>query len=299
MKLLIYISLLGFLTLINSSCTFYYKTSDIDTNLKNAVSQINSNYSTAQNKINTTQNEFKAMKCNSETLAIKKAKDYLESMENSMAELNEIKANVNSEYAVFLKYSKGKTQIQSNSDEWKKLKQTKKALKGASKDFKRKGNSLKKIASDFSEFTSKELGSIQYVDVAIYNKKFDDLQGEFTNQEKELALKVKNNETEVTQIISKKTDTQAEKCKLLQEELSKVLEEKKKVSNLKTKISQSITSFKTSTTGTSRIYSCSTEWEIVKKTEENMNEYQLELQRIIQSLSQIHAHMQEIITSMN
>jgi hypothetical protein len=299
MKLLIYISLLGFLTLINSSCTFYYKTSDIDTNLKNAVSQINSNYSTAQNKINTTQNEFKAMKCNSETLAIKKAKDYLESMENSMAELNEIKANVNSEYAVFLKYSKGKTQIQSNSDEWKKLKQTKKALKGASKDFKRKGNSLKKIASDFSEFTSKELGSIQYVDVAIYNKKFDDLQGDFTNQEKDLALKVKNNETEVTQIISKKTDTQAEKCKLLQEELSKVLEEKKKVSNLKTKISQSITSFKTSTTGTSRIYSCSTEWEIVKKTEENMNEYQLELQRIIQSLSQIHAHMQEIITSMN
>jgi hypothetical protein len=299
MKLLIYISLLGFLTLINSSCTFYYKTSDIDTNLKNAVSQINSNYSTAQNKINTTQNEFKAMKCNSETPAIKKAKDYLESMENSMAELNEIKANVNSEYAVFLKYSKGKTQIQSNSDEWKKLKQTKKALKGASKDFKRKGNSLKKIASDFSEFTSKELGSIQYVDVAIYNKKFDDLQGEFTNQEKELALKVKNNETEVTQIISKKTDTQAEKCKLLQEELSKVLEEKKKVSNLKTKISQSITSFKTSTTGTSRIYSCSTEWGIVKKTEENMNEYQLELQRIIQSLSQIHAHMQEIITSMN
>jgi len=299
MKLLIYISLLGFLTLINSSCTFYYKTSDIDTNLKNAVSQINSNYSTAQNKINTTQNEFKAMKCNSETLAIKKAKDYLESMENSMAELNEIKANVNSEYAVFVKYSKGKTQIQSNSDEWKKLKQTKKALKGASKDFKRKGNSLKKIASDFSEFTSKELGSIQYVDVAIYNKKFDDLQGEFTNQEKELALKVKNNETEVTQIISKKTDTHAEKCKLLQEELSKVLEEKKKVSNLKTKISQSITSFKTSTTGTSRIYSCSTEWEIVKKTEENMNEYQLELQRVIQSLSQIHAHMQEIITSMN
>jgi hypothetical protein len=158
---------------------------------------------------------------------------------------------------------------------------------------------LKKIASDFSEFTSKELGSIQYVDVAIYNKKFDDLQGEFTNQEKELALKVKNNETEVTQIISKKTDTQAEKCKLLQEELSKVLEEKKKVSNLKTKISQSITSFKTSTTGTSRIYSCSTEWGIVKKTEENMNEYQLELQRVIQSLSQIHAHMQEIITSMN
>jgi hypothetical protein len=116
MKLLIYISLLGFLTLINSSCTFYYKTSDIDTNLKNAVSQINSNYSTAQNKVNTTQNEFKAMKCNSETLAIKKAKDYLESMENSMAELNEIKANVNSEYAVFVKYSKGKTQIQSNSD---------------------------------------------------------------------------------------------------------------------------------------------------------------------------------------
>ena len=299
MKLLIFISLLGFLTLLNSSCTFYYKTSDIDTNLKNAVSQINSNYSTAQNKINTAQNEFKAMKCNSETPTIKKAKDYLASMENSMVELNQIKANVNSEYDVFLKYSKGKTQIQSNSDEWKKLKQTKKVLKGASKDFKSKGNALKKIASNFLEFSSKELGSIQYVDVAIYNKKFDDLQVEFANQEKELALKVKNNETEVTQIISKKTDTQAEKCKLLQEDLNKVLEEKKKVSNLKTKISQSITSFKTSTKGSSRIYSCSTEWEIIKKTEENMNEHQLELQSIIQSLSQIIVHMQETITSMN
>jgi hypothetical protein len=239
------------------------------------------------------------MKCNSETPTIKKAKEYLASMENSMVELFQIKANINSEYDVFLKYSKGKTQIQSNSDEWKKLKQTKKVLKGASKDFKRKGNALKKIASNFSEFTSKELGSIQYVDVDIYNKKFDDLQVEFANQEKELALKVKNNETEVTQIISLKTDTQAEKCKLLQEDLNKVLEVKKKVSNLKTRISQSITSFKTSSKGSSRIYSCSTEWEIVKITEENMNEYQLELQRIIQSMSQIHAHMQEIITTMN
>jgi hypothetical protein len=286
-------------TLISFSCTFYYKTADLDANLKKAVSQVNSNSDDAKTKIETTKKEFYAMKCNSTDPIVQKAKDYLVKLENEMKEIQQIKATVNEEYDVFLKYSKGKSQIQSNSEEWKKLKQTKKIVKSSSKDFIRKGKKLSKIASDFTAFTSTELKSIQFVDVISYNKKFEELQENIVKQEKELFVQLTKQESDVVELISKKSDSNVEKCQLLKDDLTKISLEKQKITSLSPKIGQSIASFKSASKGFTRIYSCSIEWEIVKKTETSLNEHQLELQAIINELSQIKAHMQEVITSMN
>jgi hypothetical protein len=287
------------MTLISFSCTFYYKTADLDANLKKAVSQVNSNSDDAKTKIETTKKEFYAMKCNSTDPIVQKAKDYLVKLENEMKEIQQIKATVNEEYDVFLKYSKGKSQIQSNSEEWKKLKQTKKIVKSSSKDFIRKGKKLSKIASDFTAFTSTELKSIQFVDVISYNKKFEELQENIVKQEKELFVQLTKQESDVVELISKKSDSNVEKCQLLKDDLTKISLEKQKITSLSPKIGQSIASFKSASKGFTRIYSCSIEWEIVKKTETSLNEHQLELQAIINELSQIKAHMQEVITSMN
>jgi hypothetical protein len=299
MKFFKHIGLVGFLMMLNYSCTFYYKTSDIDSNLKKSVSQINANCSTVQTKIGIVQKDFVSLKCNSTDPTIQKATNYLQAIETSMKELNQIKAGVNSEYDNFLRYSKGKNQIQSKTEEWKKFKQTKRIMKTSSKDFKRKGNKLFKIAADFSEFTTNEFKSIQFVDVLFYNKKFEELQGDFTNQEKELGIKIKNQESQVVDLVSKKLESHAEKCKILQEDLVKISEEKKKITNLKLQISESINSFKTATNGILKIYSCSSDWDMIKKIEGNMNQYQFELQTIVKNLSLIHAHMQAVITSMN
>jgi hypothetical protein len=299
MKYFTYISFIGFFMLLNYSCTFYYKTADIDAKLKKAVVQINSNCSSVQTQNATAQKDFNAMKCNSKEANVQKAKEYLLTMETEMKAINQIKANVTAEYEVFLKYTKGKNQIQSKTEDWKKFKQTKRIMKTSSKDFKRKGNKLTKIAADFSEFTTNEFKSIQFVDVLLYNKKFEELQGDFANQEKELGIKIKNQESQVVDLVSKKSESHAEKCKILQEDLVKISEEKKKITNLKLQISESIKSFKTTTNGIVKIYSCSSDWDMVKKIEENMNQHQLDLQTIVLNLSQIHAHMQEIITSMN
>jgi hypothetical protein len=299
MKVIMKLCLFVIVTLISFSCTFYYKTADLDANLKKAVSQVNSNSDDAKTKIETTKKEFYAMKCNSTDPIVQKAKDYLVTLENEMKEIQQIKATVNEEYDIFLKYSKGKSQIQSNSEEWKKLKQTKKIVKSSSKDFIRKGKKLSKIASDFTAFTSTELKSIQFVDVISYNKKFEELQENIVKQEKELFVQLTKQESDVVELISKKSDSNVEKCQLLKDDLTKISLEKQKITSLSPKIGQSIASFKSASKGFSRIYSCSIEWEIVKKTETSLNEHQLELQAIINELSQIKAHMQEVITSMN
>lgn len=299
MKVIMKLCLFVIMTLISFSCTFYYKTADLDANLKKAVSQVNSNSDDAKTKIETTKKEFYAMKCNSTDPIVQKAKDYLVKLENEMKEIQQIKATVNEEYDVFLKYSKGKSQIQSNSEEWKKLKQTKKIVKSSSKDFIRKGKKLSKIASDFTAFTSTELKSIQFVDVISYNKKFEELQENIVKQEKELFVQLTKQESDVVELISKKSDSNVEKCQLLKDDLTKISLEKQKITSLSPKIGQSIASFKSASKGFTRIYSCSIEWEIVKKTETSLNEHQLELQAIINELSQIKAHMQEVITSMN
>ena len=257
-------------TLISFSCTFYYKTADLDANLKKAVSQVNSNSDDAKTKIETTKKEFYAMKCNSTDPIVQKAKDYLVTLENEMKEIQQIKATVNEEYDVFLKYSKGKSQIQSNSEEWKKLKQTKKIVKSSSKDFIRKGKKLSKIASDFTAFTSTELKSIQFVDVISYNKKFEELQENIVKQEKELFVQLTKQESDVVELISKKSDSNVEKCQLLKDDLTKISLEKQKITSLSPKIGQSIASFKSASKGFTRIYSCSIEWEIVKKTETSL-----------------------------
>jgi hypothetical protein len=103
MKYFTYIFFIGFFMLLNYSCTFYYKTADIDAKLKKAVVQINSNCSSVQTQIETAQKDFNAMKCNSKEANVQKAKEYLLTMETEMKAINQIKANVTAEYDVFLK----------------------------------------------------------------------------------------------------------------------------------------------------------------------------------------------------
>jgi hypothetical protein len=252
-----------------------------------------------QQKIGVANKDYNSMNCNVITPYVEKAKGYLSNLDKSMQELNRIKTNVNNEYLKFSQYSKGKTQIKSNSEEWKQFKETKKIMKQSVKDFDKKGKEIIGIASDFSSFISKEFNSIKYVDVIELNKKFQIMIEELNIQEKELYVNLNNQETQVQDIISKKANSQAEKCKYLSDDLTKVSSEKKKVTEIKNEINQNVLLFKKSTKGITIISSCSTEWEIVRDIEVKMNNLTGGLQNVIQSLQAIHNHMQEVITSMN
>ena len=291
--------LFGALFSLFTSCTVYYKTNDIDQKLKSSVSQVNTNCTSIQSKIGLAQANFNAMNCDAVSPTVQKANEYLKTMETTIQGLNTIKTKVNNEYDNFAQYSKGKIQIQSNSEEWVKFKKTKKNMKSAVKDFQKTGKELSKVSVDFSKFTSKEFAAIQYVDVETYNKKFNQMIDSLNRQEKELYSKLKVQESQIIDVITKKAKTQPEKCKILNDDLFKVNEEKKNFTVIKTNFSQTAAAFRSATTGISRVYSCSSKWEVVQKTEENMLKDQTALKLVVQNLQQIHAHMQEVITSMN
>jgi hypothetical protein len=296
---LVCVIILSVISVIFSSCTFYYKTADINTKLKSSVEQINSNCSLVQQKIEVAKNHFISLNCNVITPTVEKAKGYLSNLENSMQELNKIKISVNNEYLKFSQYSKGKTQIKSNSEEWDKFKETKKIMKQCVKDFDKKGKVINSIAKDYTTFISKEFNSVEYVEVTDLKKKFRIMIDEFNHKEKELYVNLNNQETQVLEIISKNTSSNEDKCKNLSEDLLKISNEKNKVAEIKNEIEQKIIGFEKATSEIKTIYSCSVEWEIVREIELNIANLGSDAYKVFQDLQAIHNHMQEIITSMN
>lgn len=282
-----------------ASCSVYYKTSDIESKLKTMVSQVNSNCSVIQLQMNKVQMDFMSMKCESEIPSVKKANLLLSDLDNSLQDLNSIKTLVNSEYANFIQYTRGKTQIQSNSNEWNQFKQTKKVMKQSLKDFDKKGKFITAIASDFSTFISREFSNVEFLDVQITSKKFNQMILELVQTEKELTEKLKVQENQIVEIISKKARTHEEQCKQLNNDLFNVIEEKKKFNTSKQNVLKTINDFNNKFQGLHRIYSCSKDWEYIKSTENNLTKEQEELNVIIQNLDRVHKHMQDVITSIN
>jgi len=282
-----------------ASCSVYYKTSDIEPKLKTMVTHVNSNCSVIQLKMEKVQMDFMSLNCESEFSTVKKANQLLSDLVKTLQDLNSIKTLVNSEYANFIQYTRGKTQIQSNSNEWSQFKQTKKVMKQSLKDFDKKGKLITAIASDFSRFISREFSNVEFLDVQITSKKFNQMILDLVKTEKDLTEKLKNQENQIVEIISKKARTNEGQCKQLNEDLYKVIEEKKKFNTSKQKIIQTINDFNNKIQGLNRIYSCSKDWEYIKSTENNLTKAQEELNVIIKNLERIHKHMQDVITSIN
>ena len=282
-----------------ASCSVYYKTSDIEPKLKTMVTHVNSNCSVIQLKMEKVQMDFMSLNCESEIPSVKKANLLLSDMDNSLQDLNSIKTLVNSEYANFIQYTRSKTQIQSNSNEWNQFKQTKKVMKQSLKDFDKKGKFITAIASDFSTFISREFSNVEFLDVQITSKKFNQMILDLVQTEKDLTEKLKNQENQIVEIISKKARTHEEQCKQLNNDLYKVIEEKKKFNTSKQNVLKTINDFNNKFQGLHRIYSCSKDWEYIKSTENNLTKEQEELKVIIQNLDRVHKHMQDVITSIN
>ena len=287
------------LLVLLSSCTLYTTTSEVDAQLKSTVASVNSNSSSFLTKVADMEKEYLALKCKTDVAPYSVAKTKLEAIDEEVKQMNRLRTEINNEYANFTSYSKGQSKISSGTDEWKKLKGTKKKMKSLVGELQEKGNKTVKSATDFNQYVAENIvPNVQYCDVNAFNAKFSQIQTNLEKNEQELIAHLKKYETQVSRITLRFNGNSPEKCEALKADLSKLNEEKNKLAKIRVLIEQSTKTFSNQTNGKTKVYSCSNEWESVNKVTNDLQNYQNDLSAIQASVQGLVQHMQTVIDSL-
>jgi hypothetical protein len=297
MQQITHISIL--LPVLLSSCTLYTTTSEVDAQLKSTVASVNSNSTSFLTKVADMEKEYLALKCKTDVAPFSVAKTKLDAIDEEVKQMNQLRTEINNEYTTFTSYSKGQIKISSDTDEWKKLKGTKKKMKSLVGELQKKGNKTVKSATDFNLFVTENIVPVvQYCDVKAYNLKFIQILSNVEKNEQELIAHLKRYETQVSKISLRFNGSYLDKCEALKSDLLKLNEEKNKLAQIRISIEQSTTIFANQTNGKIKVYSCSNEWESVNNVTRDLQKHQNDLGSLQASVQGLVQHMQTVLDSL-
>ena len=140
------------LVLLTTSCKLVYTTADIQKNLKQTADQFGKNTTKVRKEFQLFTAEYQSFQCESSKSPYTEAERKMAHLNASIKELESINSSVQKEYLDFLNYSKGKKQLTSGTEEWDKLKSTKKLYKSSISEYEDKSELLQKIDYIFEMF---------------------------------------------------------------------------------------------------------------------------------------------------
>lgn len=154
------------------------------------------------------------------------------------------------EYINFTEYTKGKDKIQSGTEEWKQVKQTKANIKGIFKELEILSKSYSKAANEFNAYLTNSVAtSVQYCDIDIYTSQFEGALANLTNDQKEAKNGLRKFEETIATINQQYGATQPQKVEQLLSQLSIIKSNVNQINLIKQKVQKSIDAFKTNTKG--------------------------------------------------
>ena len=283
-----------------SSCSVYYKTSDIQNKLNLSNENVRSNVDKLTQQINTYQSDYKSLQCNLQKAEFKEAARLFSEVNTSLNELLGFKKKVNDSYNDFVNYTKGKEKIQSGTSEWKRFKETKKQFTKDLKSIESIGKETVSKAEILNKYvTENVVPKIQKCIVADFSKSFKKAVDSLNVLQLKLPNQIKSYSNQVAGITKKFQLTRPDKCKELTDEMSKLNDVSKELSLITKKVQTLQDDFNKSTKGVEFIYSCSSNWDLVMNAESNLKLEQQHLNDLNAKIQQIHGQMQIIIDSMN
>ena len=287
------------LMLVLSSCSFYYKTSDIQNKLNASNENVRTNVDKLTQQINTYQSEYKSLQCNLQNEEFKEAARLFSEVNTSLNELSGYKKKVSDAYNDFVIYTKGKDKIQSGTPEWKKFKVTKKQFKTDLKSIESIGKTTVSNAENLNKHvTENVVPKIQKCVVADYSKSFKTAVDSLNAFQKKLPSQIKSYSNQVAGITKMFLATQPDKCKELTDEMAKLNDVSKELSLITKKVQSLQDEFNKSTKGVEFIYSCSSNWDVVMNAESNLKLEQQHLNELNAKIQQIQGQMQNVINSL-
>lgn len=296
-----WISFASFLILVQllSGCVFYYKTAQIDDQLKSNITQANANYNQLSTEVNDIKMEIFRMNCSESYPIIERGNIKLQALENSANNLNTINSKITKEYENFKSYTSGQDQIASNTVEWKKLKSTKKNVKKEIKNYEKEAQNTVKLADVFQRFlTDSIMTNVSYFDLANHKEKYRTSMSSLKRQLLMYTDEMKRLESEVTKIIEVKSIAFPELSTLLQEELNATKQNYSKLSIIIGTAQDAWSRFNSRTAYKDRIYSCSVDWSIITQLESELSDFQRELSETQNAINANNLKIQELILQM-
>ena len=283
--------------LISDSCTVYYQTNDIDAKISSSIQSANDNCNRVIGQITAFENDYKNLKCVSTGSPYSDALKSMNEIDQSKLHIQSLQADIGKLYLDFKTYTKGKDAIASNTNEWKLFKTTKKSLKSKFKELQTTGEKTVKEAEEFNLFVNEKIVPIvTMIDVEAFRKNLDESQQSFKTSQKELEDKLLVLENDLTRLKRKNRILNKDKITLLEKDMEEMKIQRNEFALVQSKLDNTILLINQKMSGKTRIYSCSSEWEVVKETEQSFSELQVSCNTIQTSILGLYAHMLQVIS---
>lgn len=279
-----------------SSCTVYYTTSQVDNSLKSSVNQANNSLNNLEYQMNLLQSKYNDIQCDNKPEAMKQSDKMYADLQAEMSQVNKLKSELNQEYTNFQKYTQGKDKISSGTPEYAQLKVTRENIKNKMGSLQSKGESTVKKAQEFSNFiTSNVVPNIQMVDVANYKSSFEKAISDLKTAQQRFESDLQKSEIQINDYVANNELKKPENCKNLKSDIAKLHESLKNINDVKMSIEKTYSEFNAKTTGMKHISSCSNNWPLVSKADNEIKQSQNQLNTIQLSIQQTMSNMVQMM----
>ena len=142
------------------SCSVYYHTSEVNSNLTTFISQVQKNYTTVKDGYNQMEQNYNKLNAVDEKDPFLTARNKLNGLDKKLRSISILRNEVNLEYNKFKKYSQGMSKISSKDKQWDLLKATKQKMKELSLQVENTSNEFVEMAKDFQLYVNTNITPI-------------------------------------------------------------------------------------------------------------------------------------------
>jgi hypothetical protein len=294
------LSAFAFCCLISlTGCKVYYTTSDVDSNLKSTVNEVNTTLTNLQAQVAELEKQYRDIPCEQKSDAFKQADGMMRDLDGDMRELEQMKQTVNNDYHLFKAYTHGKSRIESGTEEWSQLKQTKARMKESFEALQQQGNSVVAEATFFNTYVNTNIVSkLEVCEVKTYTKQFETALATLNTNLQSAKKEAGQYEAAVSRASANYGATAAPTFNQLQEHVQNIKSKLREMDPVQRTAQRILTEFKTKTSGIERIYSCNSNWPLVSETERAIREQEQLFQAIKASIAHETISIEQLIAGL-
>ena len=282
-----------------TGCKVYYTTSDVDANLKSTVDKVNTTLSNLQSQVAELEKQYREIPCEQKSEVILKADGMVHELDGEMRSLEQLKQTVNNDYKFFAQYTKGKSRIESGTEEWKKLKETKAAMKNNLDALQNQGNTVVDEAQKFNAFVHAQVvPTVQVCEVKSYTSQFEKAVSTLGSNLQIAQSDLKKYDSQIASIKEQFGATAAATCNQLAELAKQIRIDIDAMQPIHRNTQRILTEFKVKTKGLQRIYSCNANWRLVAETEAAIGKQEQDFNAHSQSITAAAASIQQLVNSL-
>ena len=282
-----------FTAFVCSSCSVYYNTSEINSNLTQFVSQVQKNYSSTKTGLEKIEQNYSQLNASDKEEPFLSASKKLQLLDKQLANISQLRNKITIEYSNFKSCSKGMSKISSKDKEWDLLKETKEKMKTFSDQVQIKSNEFVVMAKDFEQYINTNILPI----IKVY--KIDEYKNQFSLFAKNMATLETENlkallkyKTILEQLEKQYSNTHTEQLKELKTMLVLVASKTKLIKDKEQKLSSAIKEFNSLTNSIDQLYSSDPLFSRVKTVQEEIDSHVKAIQNIQNEIKSLYSKFQ-------